>query len=61
MGFVGVHAASDHVFHTLPDPEDRSNRYNRAMEIRKDAILADALGAEFITHGREPRLQGRRI
>src|SRR6266852_2968504 len=26
MGFVGVHAASD-TFHTLPDPEDRSNRY----------------------------------
>src|SRR6266436_1355 len=26
MGFVGVHAAAD-TFHTLPDPEDRSNRY----------------------------------
>jgi type 1 glutamine amidotransferase len=54
MGFVGVHAASD-TFHTLPDPEDRSNRYI-AHGDQEDAYLR-MLGAEFITHGREPRLQ----
>ncbi len=54
MGFVGVHAASD-TFHTLPDPEDRSNRYV-AHGDQEDPYLR-MLGAEFITHGREPRLQ----
>jgi uncharacterized protein len=54
MGFVGVHAASD-TFHTLPDPEDRSNRYI-AHGDQEDVYLR-MLGAEFITHGREPRLQ----
>jgi len=54
MGFVGVHAASD-TFHTLPDPEDRSNRYI-AHGDQEDPYLR-MLGAEFITHGREPRLQ----
>lgn len=54
MGFVGVHAASD-TFHTLPDPEDRSNRY-MAHGDQEDPYLR-MLGAEFITHGREPRLQ----
>jgi type 1 glutamine amidotransferase len=54
MGFVGVHAASD-TFHTLPDSEDRSNRYI-AHGDQEDPYLR-MLGAEFITHGREPRLQ----
>ncbi len=54
MGFVGVHAATD-TFHTLPDPEDRSNRYI-AHGDQEDPFLR-MLGAEFITHGREPRLQ----
>jgi type 1 glutamine amidotransferase len=54
MGFVGVHAASD-TFHTLPDTEDRSNRYIAHGE-QEDPYLR-MLGAEFIIHGREPRLQ----
>ena len=54
MGFVGVHAASD-TFHTLPDPEDRSNRYI-AHGDQEDPYLR-MLGGEFIVHGREPRLQ----
>jgi type 1 glutamine amidotransferase len=54
MGFVGVHAASD-TFHTLPDSEDRSNRYI-AHGDQEDPYLR-MLGAEFITHGREPQLQ----
>ncbi len=54
MGFAGVHAASD-TFHTLPDPADRSNRYI-AHGDQEDPYLR-MLGAEFITHGREPRLQ----
>src|SRR6266852_2321540 len=54
IGFVGVHAASD-TFHTLPDSEDRSNRYI-AHGDDEDPYLR-MLGAEFITHGREPRLQ----
>src|SRR6266852_1521142 len=54
MGFVGVHAASD-TFHTLPDPEDRSNRYIAHGEM-EDPYLR-MLGGEFIIHGREPRLQ----
>jgi type 1 glutamine amidotransferase len=58
MGFVGVHAASD-TFHTLPDPEDRSNRYI-AHGDQEDPFL-QMLGAEFITHGREPRLQGANL
>jgi type 1 glutamine amidotransferase len=53
-GFVGVHAASD-TFHTMPDLEDRSNRYI-AHGDQEDPYLR-MLGAEFITHGREPRLQ----
>ncbi len=54
MGFVGVHAASD-TFHTLPDPEDRSNRYIAHGE--KEGPYRRMLGGEFIVHGREPRLQ----
>ncbi len=54
MGFVGVHAAAD-TFHTQPDPEDRSNRYI-AHGDQEDPYLR-MLGAEFIIHGREPRLQ----
>ncbi len=54
MGFVGVHAASD-TFHTLPDLEDRSNRYIAHGE-KEDPYLR-MLGGEFIIHGREPRLQ----
>jgi len=54
MGFVGVHAASD-TFHTQPDPPDLSNRYIAHGE-QQDPYLR-MLGAEFIVHGREPRLQ----
>ena len=54
MGFVGVHAAAD-TFHTQPDPEDRSNRYI-AHGDQEDPYVR-MLGAEFIIHGREPRLQ----
>jgi type 1 glutamine amidotransferase len=54
MGFVGVHAASD-TFHTPPDPKDLSNRYIAHGE-QQDPYLK-MLGAEFIVHGREPRLQ----
>jgi len=54
MGFVGVHAASD-TFHTPPDPKDLSNRYV-AHGDQQDPYLR-MLGAEFIVHGREPRLQ----
>jgi len=54
MGFVGVHAASD-TFHTQPDPPDLSNRYI-AHGDQQDPYLK-MLGAEFIVHGREPRLQ----
>jgi uncharacterized protein len=54
LGFVGVHAASD-TFHTLPDPEDRSNRYI-AHGDKSDPYLR-MLGGEFITHGSTPRLQ----
>jgi len=54
MGFVGVHAASD-TFHTQPDPADLSNRYIAHGE-QQDPYLR-MLGAEFIVHGREPRLQ----
>jgi type 1 glutamine amidotransferase len=53
-GFVGVHAASD-TFHTPPDTSDLSNRYIAHGE-GQDPYLK-MLGAEFITHGREPRLQ----
>jgi type 1 glutamine amidotransferase len=51
-GFVGVHAASD-TFHT--PPETPENRYIAHGE-QQDPYLK-MLGAEFITHGREPRLQ----
>jgi uncharacterized protein len=52
LGFVGVHAAAD-TFHTAPDSED--NRYI-AHGDQTDPYLR-MLGAEFITHGRTPRLQ----
>jgi uncharacterized protein len=54
MGFVGVHAASD-TFHTQPDSEDRATRYVAYGE-KADPYLR-MLGAEFITHGSDPRLQ----
>jgi type 1 glutamine amidotransferase len=54
MGFVGVHAASD-TFHTPPDTPDLANRYIAHGE-GQDPYLR-MLGAEFIMHGREPRLQ----
>ena len=54
IGFVGVHAASD-TFHTLPDPEDHSNRYVAHGE-SSDPYLR-MLGGEFIVHGSDPRLQ----
>jgi type 1 glutamine amidotransferase len=58
MGFVGVHAASD-TFHTPPDTPDLSNRYIAHGE-QQDAYLK-MLGAEFIIHGREPRLQDANV
>jgi len=54
LGFVGVHAASD-TFHTQPDPDDQSNRYVAHGE-QSDPYLR-MVGAEFITHGSNPRLQ----
>ena len=53
-GFAGVHAASD-TFHTQPDSEDRATRYVAYGE-KADPYLR-MLGAEFITHGSDPRLQ----
>ncbi len=53
-GFVGVHAAAD-TFHTPPDTPDLANRYIAHGE-QQDPYLK-MLGAEFIVHGREPRLQ----
>jgi type 1 glutamine amidotransferase len=58
MGFVGVHAASD-TFHTPPDVPDLSNRYIAHGE-QQDPYLK-MLGAEFIIHGREPRLQDANV
>ncbi len=54
MGFVGVHAASD-TFHTPPDTPGLANRYIAHGE-QQDPYLK-MVGAEFIIHGREPRLQ----
>ncbi len=58
LGFVGVHAAAD-TFHTEPDPEDLSNRYIAHGE-NEDPYLK-MLGGEFITHGRDPRLQAANL
>jgi uncharacterized protein len=54
MGFVGIHAAAD-TFHPQPDPKDLSNRYLAHGE-QQDPYLK-MLGAEFIIHGSDPRLQ----
>ena len=54
MGFVGIHAAAD-TFHLQPDPKDLSNRYIAHGE-QQDPYLK-MLGAEFIIHGSDPRLQ----
>jgi len=54
MGFVGIHAAAD-TFHPQPDPRDLSNRYSAHGE-QQDPYLK-MLGAEFIIHGSDPRLQ----
>jgi uncharacterized protein len=54
MGFVGIHAAAD-TFHPQPDPKDLSNRYI-AHDDQQDPYLK-MLGAEFIIHGSDPRLQ----
>jgi len=53
-GFVGVHAASD-TFHTEPDSPEKGTRYVAYGE-KSDPYLR-MLGAEFITHGSNPRLQ----
>jgi type 1 glutamine amidotransferase len=53
-GFVGVHAASD-TFHTKPDSSEAGTRYIAYGE-KSDPYLR-MLGAEFITHGSNPRLQ----
>src|SRR6266705_3249294 len=58
MGFVGVHAASD-TFHTLPDPEDRSNRYVVHGE-QADPYLR-MLGGEFITDRKSTRLNSANL
>jgi len=58
MGFVGVHAAAD-TFHTPPDTPDRSNRYI-AHGDQEDPYLK-MLGAEFIIHGSDPRLQDANV
>ncbi len=57
-GFVGTHAAAD-TFHTLPDPEDLSNRYI-AHGDNSDPYLC-MLGGEFIIHGSTPRLQAANV
>ena len=54
MGFVGIHAAAD-TFHPQPDPKDLSNRYIPHGD-QQDPYLK-VLGAEFIIHGGDPRLQ----
>ena len=54
MGFLGIHAAAD-TFHPQPDPKDLSNRY-LAHGDQQDPYLK-MLGAEFIIHGSDPRLQ----
>jgi type 1 glutamine amidotransferase len=54
VGFAGAHAASD-TFHTSPDSPDLANRYIAHGE-QSDPYLR-MIGAEFITHGSEPRLQ----
>src|SRR5215469_12910372 len=54
MGFVGIHAAAD-TFQPQPDPRDLSNRYSAHGE-QQDPNLK-MLGAEFIIHGSDPRLQ----
>jgi uncharacterized protein len=58
MGFVGVHASTDS-FHTLPDPEDRSNRYVAHGEQSDPFIRMQ--GGEFIIHGSTPRLQAAKV
>src|SRR5258706_1256518 len=52
--FVGCPADS-HTVHTPPDPSDLSNRYI-AHGAQSDPYLR-MLGAEFIVHARDPRLQ----
>lgn len=54
MGFVGIHAAAD-TFHPEPDPKDLSNRYIAHGE--QQGPYLKMLGAEFIIHGSDPRLQ----
>jgi len=54
QGFIGAHAASDS-FHTQPELADRSSRYQAYGEKSDPYLLM--LGAEFINHGREHRLQ----
>jgi type 1 glutamine amidotransferase len=58
MGFVGVHASTDS-FHTLPDPDDRSNRY-LAHGDKSDPFVR-MQGGEFIIHGSTPRLQAAHV
>jgi len=47
-GFIGSHSATD-TFHTLPDPQDKSARYQHNGD-RSDPYLK-MIGAEFIKHG----------
>jgi uncharacterized protein len=54
QGFIGTHAATD-TFHSGPDTEDRSDRYQSFGE-KSDPYIR-MIGAEFINHGRAHRLQ----
>ena len=58
IGFVGIHASTDS-FHTLPDPDDRSNRYIAHGE-QSDPFI-HMQGGEFIIHGSTPRLQAAKV
>jgi type 1 glutamine amidotransferase len=55
-GFLGTHSATD-TFHTLPDPEDRSNRYVLHGDA-SDPYLK-MIGAEFIKHDKQQKSKMR--
>jgi hypothetical protein len=49
-GFIGSHSGSD-TFHTKPDPDDKSARYQTNGDKSDPYILM--LGGEFIKHGKQ--------
>lgn len=57
-GFIGTHSASD-TFHTKPDPEDKSARYQHNGDKSDPYILM--LGGEFIKHGPQQKAKMRVI